>query len=163
MSLPDVATLASYGGPKINDEPVEDYLTDEDANDRNNNYADTAAMTHTACRAWVCFLGHATTPTDPTTNVHDSQWNNGNVANTKPVVAKGGTGIYTITYPASNVDELGVTKTLNLRRAWANVEGTTPYFVQAQITSPNVITVRVFNAAGTANDAAGVTLVAYAV
>lgn len=163
MSLPDVATLATYGGPKINDAPVEDYLTDEDANDRNNNFADTAAMTHTACRAWVSFVGHATTPTDPATNVHDSQWNNGNPVNTKPVVAKGGTGIYTITYPSTCTDELNVVKTLNFKRAWANVEGATPYFVQAQATSPNVITVRVFNAAGTANDAAGVTFVVYVV
>lgn len=161
MALPESAAYSTYGGAKANYAPVEDYTTDEDAADRNRYVSDVAGMTHTICRAWRAFVGHATTPTDPTSNVFDNVW--GNDLADKPTVARTGAGVYTVTYPTSIVDDNGVTVSLNLRRAWACVEGTTAYITTASATSPNVITVRIFDAAGAANDAVGATITVFAV
>lgn len=156
MTLPNTATFDTYGVRKSNYAPVEDPSTDEDADDRNEYVNDVASMTHTALRAWYAFVGHGTTPTDATSNVHDAVW--GNDVSVKPTPAHSATGVYTITWPTSINDELDVDYSVNLRHAWANVEGSTLYFVQCTVTAPNVVTVRVFNAAGAADDAVGVTI-----
>jgi hypothetical protein len=161
MALPDSATYDTYGGAKTNYAPVEDYSTDEDAADRNEYVADVAGMTHTAVRCWRRFLGNAVTPTDPGSNVFDNVW--GNDLADKPTVARTGAGVYTVTYPATIVDDNGTTRSINLRGGWANVEGSTLYFTTVTVTSPNVLTVRVFNTAFAANDAAGVTIAVFAV
>ena len=161
MTLPDIATLDTYGGAKANYAPVEDYSTDEDADDRNSYVADVAGMTHTAVRAWRRFTGHATTPADPVSNIFDNVW--GSDTANKPAVTKGGTGVYVITHAATVTDELGVVHSVNLRGAWASVEGSTLYFTTAEVTSPNVITVRVYDTTFALNDAVGVTLMVCAV
>lgn len=161
MTLPDSADLATYGGAKTNLSPVEDYSTDEDAGDRNQYVADVAGMTHTACRAWRSFVTSATTPTDPSSAVHDANWGNAN--GVLAAATRSSTGTFLLTWPTTIVDSLGVTKTINLRRAWCSVEGATPLFVTATVTSPNVVTVRVYSAAGALTDAAGTTLTVFAV
>lgn len=160
MALPDVADLDLYGGAKENYMPVEDHLTDEDADDRNEYVSDVAGMTQTACRAWCAFVGNATTPTDPASNVHGAVW--GNSLSLKPTVARTGAGVYTVTWPTQITDALGTVRNINLRRPWASVEGSTLYFTTATVTSPNVVTVRVFNTSFAANDAVGVTLCVFA-
>lgn len=161
MSLPDIDSLSTYGGALNNSTPVEDPTTDRDANLANKAYANVAALTHTGIRAWCAFVGHATTPPDPVSNVHDAVW--GNPPAVKPVVAKTGTGVYTVTFPATVQDELDATHSVNLRRAWASVEGTTPYLTTATVTSANVVTVRLFTDAGAANNAVATTITVYAI
>ena len=161
MALPGSASINDYGGIKQNDEPVEDYTTDEDANDRNRAFEDCAAMTHTATRCWRSFIGNATTPTDPVTSIHDANW--GNSLGVKATVARVATGQYTVTFPTTVTDELGVVHTLVLRRAWVNAEGSTFTPCQATVTSSNVITVYTYNAAGAANDGVGITFTVFAV
>jgi hypothetical protein len=161
MALPDSATIDTYGDLKVNYAPVEDFTTDEDADDRNEYVADVAGMTHPATRCWRRFVGHGATPTDPVSNVFDNVW--GNDLADKPPAARTGAGVYTITYPTDITDDLGVVRSVNLRGGWANVEGSTLYFTQVTVTSPNVLTVYVFNAAGAANDAVGVTIAVFAV
>lgn len=154
--LPDVDALTSYGGAKENYAPVEDSTTDEDAEHRNLYAGNVAMMTHTAVRAWVRLKGHASSPTDPSSNVHDAVW--GNDATVKPATARTGTGVFTITWPETVTDELGEEHSVNLRQVvGVNVEGSTLYFAQATITAPNVVTLYVFNSSAAANDAAGVT------
>lgn len=159
--LPDVDSFSAYGGELANYAPIEDATTDEDASWRNLYAMNVAAMTQTATRAWCAFVGHGTTPTDPASNVHGAVW--GNALGVKPTMARSSTGVFTITYPTSVNDELNESHTVNLKRCWVNVEGATLYHVQATVTSPNVITVYVFNSAGAANDGVGVTFSVFAI
>lgn len=159
MTSPDADSLSTYGGAKQNYgvAPV-DPTTDDDASAINQMKATVAMNSRTSPRVEVAFLGHATTPTIDT---WEAVWKAG--TGTAPIPAHSATGIYTLTLPTSVNDELGVAHTLNLTRAWGQAEGSTAYQVQCKVTSPNVITAWVFNAAGAAaNDAAGVTLVVWA-
>ncbi len=160
VTLPDTDSFDTLGGELSNYAPVEDPTTDLDADADNKTRLDVAGMTETCARAWCCFVGNAATPTDPASNVHGAVW--GSTAPVKPTVTRTGAGVYTITWPASVTDELSAAHTVNLRRAWWNVEGTTPYICTATPVA-NVVTFRVFTHAGVADDAAGVNLTVYAV
>lgn len=161
MRLPQVATLSTYGGAKANEYPVENPLTDISADEHNEMAEDVAGMTQTVCRAWCTFQGHATTPTDPTSNVHGAVWGDGLAV--KPTPSRSSTGVYAVTWPTSVTDELGNVHTVNMRRAWATVEGTTPYFCIVSMFAANVISVRIWNAAGTLTDPVGVNITVFAV
>jgi hypothetical protein len=153
--LPDIDTIDSYGGAKVNEAEIADPSTDESADDINVVKMNVAGATQTLDRAWVRFVGHATTPADPASNVHGAVWGNG--PDVKPVVAKGGTGIYDVTWPTVVTDELGVNHNVNLRAAVVGVEGATPYLWTATVTAPNVVRVRIFITTPAASDAVGVT------
>jgi len=154
--LPGIDDLSSVGGAKADYEPVEDPTTDLAAAHWNVVAMNATAVTQTAARAWVSVVGKASSPPDdPVSNVHGAVW--GNAALVKPTMARTGAGVLTATWPTSITDALGISQTVNLRRAWASAEGTVPYFVTATVTAVNVVTLRIFNAAGAANDAVGVT------
>ncbi len=161
--FPDSSSLDDYGGALVNYAEVEDPTTDEDAAFRNQYASDTACMTVTAPRAIVTFVGHATTPADPSTGfVHAAGWGSG--PSVKPVVTHVSTGRYLITYPATVNDPLVVSHTLNFRRAIAQVETAgVMKSACAERTSANTITVYTYNAAGTLNDlvASNITVVVW--
>lgn len=164
MTLPDTDSLSTLGGTLTNFSPVEDPTTDLDAGADNKSRSNVAMVTHTIERACRRFAGHATTPADPASGfVHDALW--GSSGAVKPPVTKGGTGIYVVTWTATQNDELGVAHTLNFRtaQAWVEVSGTTRYFAHARVTAANVVEVRVFIDGGagadTLNDAAGLNIV----
>lgn len=158
MTAPDIDSIAVYGGVMADYANVEDPTTDLAAAYFNKLSASVAAMTHTAPRAVRRFVGNATTPTDPTSGfVHDSLW--GSTSGVNPTIVRNGTGDYTITWATTQTDELGVTHSLNFRYAKGWAEGATAYHVQCSCPTLNTVNVKVFNATGTANDAAGVTLV----
>lgn len=151
--LPSVASVTTYGGVLKNYSAVSDSTTDRPDAGVNPAYSDIAAMTHTAIRAFTRFTPAGTgTPTLPASNAHDEVWNNGQ--NAAPVPARSGVGIYTVTHPATVQDEIpagqpGATSggfALNLRVAWCNVEpgASTNYEARAVVTSPNVITIKIF-------------------
>lgn len=153
MTLPKVASLGTYGGPKQDYSASIDSSTDRPAAGTNPAYGDTAAMTHTAVRAWVRFQpnGSGAQPTLPVTNAHDEMWNNG--LNGPPVPSRSGPGVYPVTFPTTVVDEIpsnfpGFTgaQPVNFRSSWPNVElgSTTNYDVSTKVTSANVITVQIF-------------------
>jgi hypothetical protein len=157
MILPSVATLADYGGPKQNDAPVADPVTDEDADERNEYVEDVAGMTNTAIRAWCRFVTvNNANPTDPT-NAHGAVW--GSALAVKPTVAWSSEGVWLITWPTTVTDELGTVHTISLRGvATPNVEGTTLYHTNATVSSANTVTVRVWNTSNTLSDAVGATV-----
>ncbi len=173
--FPGVAALATYGGAKSDYSSPKDSTTDRSAVGTNPAYADVAAMTHCAVRAFAAFVPAGSgTPALAASNPHDEGWNNGNPSNTLVVPARTGTGVYTLTYPGTVYDEIPVGQpgaspsgfALNLRRAWCNVElgASTNYEARATVTAPNVITVKIFTV-GTStlvdpND--GTTIVAFA-
>ncbi len=163
MTLPDIDALSTYGGPLNNYAPIVDPTTDEDAASRNKYAMNVAMMTHMIPRAMRSFVGVAgATPTDPLSGlVHDALWGNG--TGLKPVVGWSATGVWTCTWPATVVDELGVTHSVNLRRADAQVEcGATKYDATASVTAPNVLTIRGWTAAGAANDLVGLVVSVWA-
>lgn len=154
--LPEVDSLATVGGVRVDYAPVEDASTDVPAAHLNLVFANVAAMTQTCDRAWCAFVGKASSPPDdPSSNVHGAVWGNG--VSVKPVTARTSTGLFTLTWPTSVTDELGVSHSVNLRRAHATWEGATLFSVNATVTAPNVVTVRVWNAAGSLNDGVGTT------
>ncbi len=152
--LPDVDTLATYGGAKTNYAPVEDVTTDLDADHHNVMAANVAGLTQTAPRALRRFVGHATTPTDPVSGfVHAAVWGSDN--GVKPTVTIAAT-VYTVTWPTSVTDELGEVHSVNLRaaEAWVETTGTTLYVATARVTSANVVEVRVYSSFAALSDAA---------
>lgn len=159
--LPDVDSISAYGGAKADYAPVEDASTDLSADEWNLIAANMAGLTQTAPRAWCAFVGNASTPTDPGSNVHGAVW--GNTAGVKPVVARTGTGTYTITWPTTVSDPLNVSHTLAIRRGWGQAEGSTFYHVQVTPTAANVATVHVGTTGGSMSDAIGVTIVVYVI
>jgi hypothetical protein len=156
MTLPDVDSLATLGGALNNLSAVENPLTDRDAGGANQAYADAAAMTHTMIRAWahITLNGSST----PTLVAHDSVW--GNAVGVAPVLAHTGTGVVTVTWPTTVLDEIpngapGYTgaHTINLRAGWGNLRVVaTLYETAISITAPNVATLNVYNSGGSLAD-----------
>lgn len=155
MTIPDVDSVDDYGGALTNAFPVTDPTTDQDADAMNECKASTAGMTHTAARAWCRFVA-GTSPTLATLNSDDAVW--GNALADKPAPGHSSTGVYAVTWPTSTEDELGASHTTNLRWARASIEGSTLAFAQANVSASNVVTVRTWNAAGSANDLTGITI-----
>ena len=156
MTLPDADTINSYGGQLSDYGPVVDPSTDRAAADANKAYATVAMGSRMVPRVEVAFAGHATTPT---LTAWEAVWKGATA--TAPTPAHSSTGVYTITLPTSVNDELAASHSVNLQRAWGQVEGSTAYHVQCTV-SANVITARIFDMAGVANDAVGATIVFWA-
>lgn len=161
-------SIDSYGGPKANYSVVTDPTTDEDAAHRNRYVCDVGMMMLTAPRGFVRFVtANGATPSDPVSNVHAALW--GSAVGVKPVVARTGEGVWTVTLPATVGDDLtlegeelggGVTHTVSVRAAIAQaspVAGVLKHAV-ADVTSANVITVYGYLANGTADDIPGSTV-----
>jgi hypothetical protein len=156
--FPESASLSEFGGVKSNYfvAPV-DPTTDIDEDNWNYLICNAAMGSRMQPRCEAVFTGHATTPVFVE---FEAVWKGGTA--TSPVIARTGSGVFTVTYPASVNDELGEAHSVNLKRAWGQAEGTTSYTVQCSA-SANVVTVRVFlTSTGAANDAADVTLVVWA-
>jgi hypothetical protein len=152
--LPNPASLATYGGALADYSAPRDSQTDRSAVGTNPAYADVAAMTKTAVRAFVRFQPNGTgEPTLPSTNAGSALWNNG--LNAQPTVARSATGKYAVTVPSTVLDEIpanqqGATPggfAVNLRASFANLElgSTTNSDVRTSIGSnPNVVNVLIF-------------------
>lgn len=160
MTLPDKdSATGTFGAPFTNFHPVEDPTTDMDAGAGNKLIADVAMMTHTVGRAWVRFAGLTLSggPPDAITVVdHDALWGSG--TSVKPTVSHTATGVYVITWATTQVDELGVSHTLNIKRpmAWA-LSGDRSNAKVVSFTA-NTITINTFNDAGAANALNGTTI-----
>jgi hypothetical protein len=154
MTVPDVDDLATLGGVMTDYAPVEDATCDMAAAFDNKVRANVAAMTQTADRAEVHFVTAAAGPFAAT--AHFSLW--GNSPAVAPVITRAALGRFTITWPTSATDELGVAHTVNLVGGRANAQSTT--FAQAQVvkTAANVVDVYLFDAAGAASDFVGTVL-----
>jgi hypothetical protein len=162
MSLPDKATLAdTYGGPYTNERPVEDPTTELDGDAASELMNDVAACTRTVTRAWVAFTGATYTSGSQALTVtdHDANW--GSATGVKPTVVQTATGIILITWPATIVDEIGVTRTLNIRCPGKPVTiDVTLSSGQVSAKTANTLSLRLFNAAGAANALNGITVIA---
>lgn len=157
--FPDIDVVATYGGALTNYFQVEDATTDLDASADNQNRCSTAAMTHTASRAWARLVCAATTGALALSNVNpnDAGWP-GLPTNAAPTLLRNGTGDFTLTWPATVQDELGATKTPNFRYAVVSIEGSTFAFHTESCPTANSVRVRLANTGGAANDFVGTTI-----
>lgn len=160
MPLPDIDDLDALGGLKENDAAIEDRTREIDADDLNRIEANVAMATRTQPRCWAR-LTLSTTTGGMVLQSHMAVW--GSASGDAPALVRSTTGVFTITWPTDVEDELGDTHTTNLRAAWASVEGATPYQHTETVTAANVVTLRMFTAAGVADDADTVTVDVFAI
>jgi hypothetical protein len=139
MPLPDVDSFATLAGPLNQYSSVEDPTTDLPAVADNALRGDAAAMTHSATRGYWVFLYNGSTVT---ITEADAVW--GSSPTYYPTPARTSAGLFTLTFPTTvpYVDSSG-TANVNLRRGWANIEGS-PLEAHVERTSANVVTVRVY-------------------
>ena len=156
MTLPDIDTLATFGGQLNDYSPVVDPTTDRPAAGTNQAYSSIAMVTHTAPRAWCRFVTSATTPALATNNGHDAMW--GSSSGVKPTLLRNSIGNYSVTWPLTVTDEMGVSHTVNLRAVKVSSEGPTNGFITATV-SGNIVTVLTFSASNSANDLGGNTTI----
>ena len=153
--MPDTSTVDDYGGILVDYSPVVDPTTDREALAMDQALEDCAQMTQTACRAWVRFTLAATTG-GLTLLASNASWGN----SVLPALANGGTGIFTVTWPATVTDSLGNTHTVNLKWAQATLEGGSSFgFIQpSPITVPNQVQINVATSASSPNNYVGSTV-----
>jgi hypothetical protein len=146
-----MSSLNTYGGIRENYAPILNPSTDYDANQIDEANADVAACTRTVSRGRIKLTLASTTP-GLILNDWETVWKES--TDTLPILARSSTGVFTITFPTSVVDVLGVVRSVNIRfSSVGNVEGATGL----AFTSPsvNVITLRTKLFNGTADDLAG--------
>jgi hypothetical protein len=155
MTTPDIDDPSSYGMPDggfADAWPVTDPTTDQGSAGANEMMVSCANMTHTAVRCWARMVGNVTTPTIQSLNGHDAMWGSG--SSIKPTPAHSSTGVYTLTWPTTITDALGVLHTTNLRWARVSCEDADGFF-RAAVTSPNVVTITCKTTAVALNDFVG--------
>lgn len=156
MTFPSNDSIYTYGGIFVDGGSVVDPTTDLSAAQYNTLSASVASMTATCPVAWFRFVTSATTPTLAASKSNNAAWGNG--VGVRPVLARSGAGIFTATFPTTITDGVGTVQTVNLGRALPTIEGATLGFVQALVTSANVVTVYTFNTSFATNDLVGVTV-----
>jgi hypothetical protein len=151
MTLPKVDSLDRYGGKTVSLVPITDPTTERSAEAASEAYASVAAATHTAIRAWARFRRYVddlgTVRLDLV--AHDAVWGSRN--DVAPTIARTSPGVFSVTWPAQVVDELGDTQSVNLRSALALIDdaGDVPNrIVRCRRTAANAATVRTFTLAG---------------
>ena len=162
MTLPDKDTLLQTYGGALNDygTPVIDPTTDRPAAGANQQYASTAMMTRTAfrCFATITWVLPATGNGLWIVSRHDAVWEGANAAglalNAVPTVTHVSPGVFSVTWPATVVDELGVSHTLSLRAAFSNYETVIGPARNSRtvVTAPNAVQVTVFDGGGSPID-----------
>lgn len=149
-------TIANYGGPKIDAQPVSNPETQIAANEFNRSIEDTAQMTRTAYRAIVQWTSITAAPPAPvpTASIEvRTVWGNGNAQ--KPTIQKTGAGLYTITFPGTFTDDLGFVETVSffdchvsVKSAVANDE----ISGRAVVVAGNVIDIAIYSPVGVFSD-----------
>lgn len=147
MTLPTSDSFDTYGGSKTDFSSVVDPTTDRSAAEVNTAFASMSCASRTSIRTYLQFLGHATTPV---LNFHNAHW--GSSLAVIPTITRNSTGNYTITFPSTVTDPLGVVQSINLISGRGGLEGTVPGFITVTKATPNTLTVLLFNSSGSAND-----------
>jgi hypothetical protein len=143
VGVPDKSTLSTYGGPLVDAYPVVNPNTDQDASAGNQQAADTAGMTRTATRCWARFTTASTTGGMTVVN-WDAVYGEVNT-NAPPTPARTTTGVFTIVFPTTITDSLGVVHTINLQRGGVIVEGVTLLFAQVQTIAANGMAIQLYS------------------
>lgn len=155
-------TLDSYGAPYADRRAVADPSVELAARLYNRQAEDTVQMTRTIGRVLLKFTTTVAAGPVAVTPSADGRTVWGSGASFDPTISKTGTGVYVATYAATYQDALvgttsdsvSETETVDFRFCGWNVEGSS--FGHVQVTPlNNVLTIRVFDAAGAPTDMAG--------
>lgn len=162
MTLPDIDSLSTLGGVKVNSYSVVDPTTDLDADEDNKARCDVAMMSRLAPRLWVQFTAAATTGAI-VLQAWDAAWKA--QTTTAPVIVREALGEFSITMPSTVLDELGVSHTLNLRAGWTNNGGLIGGDTWARVRkyAPDELRVYITDAAAAADDGVGTTFDIFAI
>lgn len=158
--LPNVASVDTFGGPKENLHPVVDPRTDNDADDWTRLITQAAMASYTQPRGWVrCTVsGGVITLAD-----HSAVW--GDTVAVAPLPVRSGAGAYTVTWAASynDLQEDPESNAVNIRACTVSGYESSPAarIIQAEKTAANVVTVKAFDAAGSAADVTSFTVFIY--
>ena len=160
-------TIDSYGGTYQNEEAVVAPVSEMDAAFGNRIMEDVAQATRAIGMTWFAF--YPTTEAAPYTLDANAAvsvsgvWGNGSPA--KPVIMKTATGVYTLTWPEEFDDALvGVTnmeqveETQQVAFTFAsglNVAGPNDGHARVTNLASNVVTIKLYNAAGSLSDLGG--------
>lgn len=134
--LPDSLSYLDLGGTKADYSGVEDTSTDRSATEVNLAFGAIASMSRTTVRAWVKIGvsgAGALTLLD-----WDACWKGGTVA--VPVLTNVSGGQYTVTFPATVLDEQAASHAVNLKAAWASVTADTDIAYVNYTICPNILT-----------------------
>lgn len=154
--MPSPRTIESYGGIKQNLLDVESAEHEEDAAEANRKAEDLAQMTHLSHFASVYF--RSTSDAAPTAVVASNvtvRSHAGNGSSAKPVITKTATGLYTLTWPASYTDALGVVEPIVIAFAKAQLTGTTLGFAHVLGWSNITVDIRLVTTAFADSDFSG--------
>ena len=138
MSLPpDTLSYSDLGGTKTEYSAPVDTSTDRSAAEVNLAFAATAAMTRTSTKLWFKFSVSGAGA--PTLVAWDASWKGGTV--TPPTIALIATGKYTITLPATVLDEQGTSHSLNFQGVTASIcKSTDAVIGAAYVLEPMILT-----------------------
>lgn len=139
MTLPDTdAFVATYGGAAADlGITVVDPTTDRPAAAGNKMFCGAAMLTHLAWRAVVKI-----TASGIPINGHFACW--GDTPDLCPTAVRVSTGLYTITWPTTVTDALGVVHTVSFRAARAKFYGSAVALLSTCTPAANVVTLRIF-------------------
>lgn len=152
----EAKTIANYGGPFADRKLVRDPSTQMGSEKGNRLLEDVAQMTRTTPRAMVAFqLATSGSSIDPANVTHTTVWGSGSTP--KPTVTRSGAGEYTVTWPSSLDDELGVTESVVFTYACGqpNVRGSTDGRARISAIVSNVVTVKVYDTSNVLSDLGG--------
>lgn len=117
------ADLTTYGLQNAaNSQPVKNPSSEWDASYAKKLGADVAQMTRPLCRAHFNFTTSGSNGARTARDVY-TLWGNG--ASFAPTITRTGTGVYTIVWPASFVDDQGNTETLSFTKATSSLSSST--------------------------------------
>lgn len=160
MPVPAIDTFDDLGGALSNlaGMPVENPLTDVDADADNRARCNVAAMTHTTTHAWVAWTGATWTgsPASVTPDDHEAVW--GSSVSVRPTVSQTAEGVWLVTWPTTITDELGTTHTVNIRRCRAWFISGSLVWAQPSAKTAHTVTVKTGTAAGGADGLNGITI-----
>lgn len=147
--LPSASDFSTFGGLKQDYTEIVDPLTDRSAEEINAAFATLSSATRTSLRCYCQFTGSASTPT---IDIHNAVW--GNSISVIPILSRTGTGAFTVSFPASVVDSLGQTQSVNLIMGWGNVESSSDQRVNVVKVNSTLFNLFCFEA-GVASDLVG--------
>lgn len=162
MPLPASSTISNFDGDNKVNGPIPPAIqaTDWDNPSLGRATSDVAGLGQCAPR-FTARLTLASTTGGLSLVQWRAVWQN--VTTTTPILARTGTGVFTITLPTFVSDEydfsLGTANNIavNFFAGDGNIEGSTAGMIQVSA-SGNVVTIHTFNSSGSANDLAGVTI-----
>lgn len=146
-------SAANYGAPFTQTQTTQNPEEEQDAAQYNRHACDSAMLSIPALNWIGTFkpVADAAPFTVLASNVTAAGLS-GMGPGSKPVVTKTGTGLYAMTFPASFVDDLGVTQTVMFRYAVPTVMGAFNGYARVGAVSGNVVTVYVYNTSNALSD-----------